>query len=88
MTWLGLLNFFVLQWFGVRLARCYENRQTNLRPMHVSLMPDGSFDTAWQCDVERVCVGYRWFYWIWPLTGWWSDFRWIAKRSRWIVRRQ
>lgn len=35
---LGLLNFLVLQWFGVRLAR------------------------------------------VWPLTGWWSKYRWIARR--------
>lgn len=24
MTWLGLLNFVVLQWFGVRLARVFQ----------------------------------------------------------------
>lgn len=25
MTWLGFLNFLVLQWFGIRLARLVEN---------------------------------------------------------------
>lgn len=81
MTWLGVLNFLVLQWFGVRVARRYENRQRNLRLHHVSMLSDGSFGAGYTCNVERVFVGYRLLRWVWPLTGWWSDVRWIARRS-------
>jgi hypothetical protein len=61
MTPLGLLNFLVLQWFGVRLARISVGR------------PDG------RGGVRSTTVGHRWMRWIWPLTGWWSDYRWIAR---------
>ncbi len=47
-TPLGLLNFLVLQWFGVRVKH----------------------DPYWRLDR-----------WIWPLTGWWSQHSWIARRS-------
>lgn len=53
MTPLGLVNFVVLQWVGVRLARV--------------IGPDREF----------LC--WRWLRWICPLTGWWSDYRWIRK---------
>lgn len=23
---------------------------------------------------------WAWLRWVWPLTGWWSPYRWIAKR--------
>lgn len=80
MTWLGALNFVVLQWFGVRLARSYVLQQRNRRAQHVSIGEHGvSF--GYTCDVERVLVGYRMLRWIWPLTGWWSPYRWIARRG-------
>lgn len=56
---LGLLNFFVLQWFGVRLVNVRQR----------VLFGDGP-----------ACFKHvRWSLsrWIWPLTGWWSDYRWI-----------
>lgn len=54
MTWLGMLNFVVLQWFFLRLARVRE--------------PAGAV------------VGYTWLVGVVPLTGWWSDYRWIGDR--------
>lgn len=70
MTPLGLLNFLVLQWFGVRLARIrhgpFRFSSTGLR-----LFDDRDY---WIDD------GYKLLRWIWPLTGWWSDYRWIARR--------
>jgi hypothetical protein len=62
MTWLAVLNFVVLQWFGVRLGAV---RQRAL------------------CGDHPRCYRHvRWILlrWVWPLTGWWSDFRWIARR--------
>lgn len=62
MTWLGLLNFVVLQWFGVRLARV---RQRILVGDHPSCFRH---------------VRWTLLRWVWPLTGWWSDYRWVARR--------
>ena len=62
-SWLGTLNFLVLQWFGVRLARVYQRVLVGDHPS---------------------CFRHvRWTLvrWVWPLTGWWSDYRWISKRG-------
>ena len=68
LTWLGILNFVVLQWFGVRLARVTRNEFVT---MHIGLgVP----------LYRESMVGWRVLRWVWPLTGWWSDFRWIARR--------
>ena len=79
MTWVGILNFIVLQWFGVRLARVYRTEQYDLRPDHVSLMSDGSFATAWSAKTRLVRAGWRLLRWAWPLTGWWGPYRWIRR---------
>jgi hypothetical protein len=90
---LGLLNFLVLQWFGVRLARSF-------RLVHD--IPDGEFPAAlesvlynvmakcYAVDVigpppksyplRRVPNGWCLQRWIWPLTGWWSPYRWLWRR--------
>jgi len=72
MTWLGVLNFAVLQWFGVRLARVTEQR--------TRFVGTGTFLIA-EVELVRVTVGWKLLRWIWPLTGWWSDYRWIARLS-------
>lgn len=52
MSWLGYLNFLVLQWFFVRLARIQ--------------------------DVETgKTVGYKFLKRIVPLTGWWSEYKYL-----------
>ena len=88
MTPLGLLNFLVLQWFGVRLAR---NRTT----LHVGSHPWVEVGTrmtmsTWDrhqsgkvAAIDSGTITLQWFSllrWIWPLTGWWSDYRYIARR--------
>ena len=50
MSILGLFNFILLQWTGMRLAKEVGAR------------------TRW-----------RLLRWVWPLTGWWSDYRWIKQ---------
>lgn len=67
MSALGLLNFVALQWFGVRLARvtCSQCRCTVLTMREIDCL----FHPRWR--VLR---------WVWPLTGWWSRYRWIARR--------
>lgn len=70
LTWLGVLNFVVLQWFGVRLARTIWREEV---PRYCY----GSTTMVYTTDIfERR--GWRLLRWIVPLTGWWSDYRWIA----------
>lgn len=61
-TSLGMLNFLLLQWFGVRLAKA--------RDLH----PADWFAT-WR-DPRWMVIR-----WVWPMTGWWSRYRYIARRS-------
>lgn len=59
MSALGLLNFAMLQWFGVRLAR----------------------QDIWSGYDAAGYPHHSWHLlrWVWPLTGWWSDYRWIKR---------
>jgi hypothetical protein len=86
MTPLGLLNFLVPQWFGVRLAR------SRLTISHCDLIQtfhrgariawSNSSGKSQRCRVRdaHTLEWYSLLRWVWPLTGWWSDFRWIARR--------
>ncbi len=67
MTWLWLLNFVVLQWFFVRLARVVNM--------------DG-----WELGEDELGRGERTIGWslmwgVWPLTGWWSRYRYVRGRK-------
>lgn len=91
MTPLGLLNFVVLQWFGVRLCASFE-------PLTVEAVTPGDRLLADSLGIEaRLSTGRWWsrhapprgtsvrwslLRWIWPLTGWWSEYRWIACSHR------
>ena len=88
MTGLGVLNFLVLQWFGVRLARCEINVTCGARIGYavgerVSWY-DGTRNYRGRiAGVEPDGYRLRWYEvirWVYPLTGWWSDYRWIARR--------
>lgn len=79
MTCLGLLNFVVLQWFGVRLARVTERRPIPYDIVGAHLFAVGDITEA-QYKSQVVTVGWKLLRWVWPLTGWWSDYRWIARR--------
>ena len=57
-TPLGFLNFYILQWFFIRLARVgYID------------MEDGKFKQT----------GWQWLKGVYPLTGWWNDYKWRKK---------
>lgn len=56
-TWVGWLNFLVLQWFFVRLAR-------------------GSWTPPSYGD-DYGHYQYSWITRVWPLTGWWNNYRMI-----------
>ena len=61
-----LINFVLLQWIGLRLSR------------RMRFHPPGAFDRNEPC--ELVQTGWRIERWIWPLSGWWFGYRWIARR--------
>jgi hypothetical protein len=75
MTWLGILNFAVLQWFGIRLARVTERPPSEV----LVILAARGFRVP---EDGRVTVGWRVLRWIWPLTGWWSDCRYIRRPRR------
>lgn len=81
MSALGLLNFVVFQWFGVRLARVYAVEQR--RGALVNAWVSGSgLSLGYAADRgRRVAIGWKLLRWVWPLTGWWSPFSWIARRT-------
>ena len=67
-TWLDTLNFFVLQWFGVRLERVMATKEP----------PPG---VARGFRRPKVQIGWCVLRWVWPLTGWWGTrYRYIARR--------
>jgi hypothetical protein len=72
---LGLVNWCVLQWFGVRLARQVEHR-----PCWTRSLEAGEVVRPGDIELRSVPVGWTVQRWIWPLTGWWNDYRWIARR--------
>lgn len=61
---LDLFNFYVAQWFFVRLQRT------------------AATETDERGNI-RVGGTVRWdiIGWIWPLTGWWSDYRFIGSEK-------
>ena len=75
MSWLGALNFLVLQWLGIRLARItwfaepFDNIEAAQRALRGGIGSD-----------RRVVTRYAVLRWIWPLTGWWNEYRWITQR--------
>lgn len=95
MSALGLLNFLVLQCFGVRLARVRfvveGKRVWDVIPGNIGKLVElESLVGTGRGEVRNIRVMAdaevpslrRWkiMRWVWPLTGWWSDYRWIARR--------
>jgi hypothetical protein len=80
---LGVFNFLVLQWFGVRLGRALPG---NLIPGPYRIADVDSMDAAAAHgfatgDVVHIRPTGRWslLRWVWPLTGWWSRYRYIHR---------
>lgn len=79
MTAVGLLNFLVLQWFGVRLEPRFRKIQVNVQSDHAALVRGGA-SLGYACVLRRERDGWRLCRWVWPLTGWWSEYRWISRK--------
>lgn len=80
---LGALNFSVLQWFGVRLQAevdvfVVEVVTGDVTELLTLPQPRGRW---WSRNCPRDgAVSWSLLRWVWPLTGWWSPYRWIARR--------
>jgi len=72
-TLLKLLNFVVLQWLFVRLQVTFS---------HVALV--GEKTRWWDREIAvRDEVRFDLIRWVWPLTGWWTEYRYVwGRRSR------
>jgi hypothetical protein len=65
MTPLGLLNFLLLQWFGVRLQYHWYRSSGH----------DKGFGRWWSRYAPRgVPITWSLRRWVRPLTGWWSEY--------------
>lgn len=76
MSLLGLLNFVVLQWFGVRLQVSFGHACAAGEPRR-----------WWDREIPvRDEVSFSLLRWVWPLTGWkftpWPRYRFITKDVR------
>jgi hypothetical protein len=79
---LGVLNFLLVQWFGVRIARSMEWTEDDGTQVTVLGQHEQSLGRV--VDIVAKRGGRtRWFLvrWVWPLTGWWSEYRWIVRRG-------
>jgi hypothetical protein len=82
-SWLGMLNKLLFQWFFVRLTRCQEKRIENYTLHSFDLMIDGNMSSRGVGETKT----YQWYsfqYWILPLTGWKSDFVYLNKKPKFI----
>lgn len=70
---LGALNFGVFQWFGFRLVCGWSTRH----------YPAGPTPGRWWSPTappRGVAVIWSLYGWMWPLTGWWTEYRFISSR--------
>ncbi len=82
-SWLGLSNKLLFQWFFFRLTRCQEKRIGNYTLHSFDLMSDGNIVSRGVGETKT----YQWYsfqYWILPLTGWKSDFVYLNKKPKFI----
>ena len=73
-SWLGYLNFFLLQWFFIRLAKYKEILDYQLEEVSIC---------RYGLGIGGQCKEFKWKFrilkWILPLTGWWNDYKYINK---------
>lgn len=67
---LGVFNFLVLQWFGVRLQAEFDREAWLVGPRG-----------RWWADDAPTAGPIAWslLRWVWPFTGWWSQYRYVHR---------
>jgi hypothetical protein len=78
---IGVANFVVLQWFGVRLHRAEDHGRVWVLARRS--LRSGEMITTDDIDLCSARLVYAWslLRWVWPLTGWLSGYLWISNRS-------
>jgi hypothetical protein len=76
MTWLGFFNYFVLQWFFIRLARV--KRVVDYELDHIAFLPDREIESSGRAITKTK---YKILKWIVPLSGWETDYKYIKIRK-------
>jgi hypothetical protein len=78
----GLLNFLVLQWFGIRLGASWSPSEipgwSRISITDEEVRELGGRWWSRTAPPRDVRIRWIWLRWIWPLTGWWSEYRWIG----------
>jgi hypothetical protein len=83
MSWLKIINVFLLQWLFVRLTLCKEIKIEDYKLLSYDLMSDGSMSSRG----TGAKIEYSWYSiqgFILPLSGWWSDFIYLTKKNKFI----
>lgn len=72
MSLLGLLNFVLLQWFCVRLQVSFSRVAVRCERTK-----------WWDREIPvRAEVSFSLLRWVVPLTGWWSEYRFVTNNAR------
>jgi len=81
MTWLKFLNYYILQWFFIRIARCTQKNVTSFDLKEASLMSNGNMAIGGSGDIQKI-QWYSIMYWTVPLTGWGDKFVFLNKKDQ------
>lgn len=94
MTKLGFLNYYILQWFFIRLTRCEDKVRIvwpgNVKWQDVTATPSqsdprtinvsiGGMITEWDGPTYSIVKWKAIMFWVIPGTGWGSDFKYLGK---------
>lgn len=83
-SWLHYLNYFVVQLFFIRIARCIENRVEDYQLISYNFMPDGSVSSR-GTGVTKKYQRFAIIGFILPFTGWNTDFKYLGKERQWNI---
>lgn len=78
MSRLEFFNRSLFQWLFIRLTRCERNVIDGFDITEVSQLLNG-YGIGGNVTSSRIESWYSIQYWVVPLTGWSSDFRYLSK---------
>jgi hypothetical protein len=82
-SWLGLVNRIIFQWFFVRLTKHQMRKVTDYNLQSYDIMPDGEISSR---GVGEVKI-YQWWsfqYWVLPLSGWSTDYKYLNGKPKFL----
>ncbi|UZS00288.1 hypothetical protein [Chondrinema litorale] len=81
MSWLGLVNYYFLQWFFIRLTKHQEKRAVEYELIELSFFPNNQFVTGGNAKMET----WQWYSiqgWVLPTSGWSTNFKYLNKSKK------